>query len=123
MYNDNNYLSFFYEKFEDFLDYIKTFFNNKENEQLYIDKIYKNEYISFHKIDEEDVDKLINEMKNEIKFDKDYLELENRYQKLVKDINEIEKKKEKDEEEEEEDDDEENDSNKPDNGELIAVPL
>ena len=69
-------------------------------------------------------------MKNEIKFEKDYLELENRYKKLVKEINEIEKKKEEIKEEDEEDDeeddeenDEENDNNKPDTGEMIAVPI
>lgn len=117
---DDNYISFLYEKIGDFIDYIKTFFTNEENKYLHVDKLYNDKYISF-KIDEKEVDNLINEVKDEIKFDKEFLILENRYNILVKEIKEMEvEKKTLDEEEEDEDD---NNNNKPDSGELVPVLL
>lgn len=121
MEEDNNYISFFYEKIGDFVYYIKTFFyKNHELNNLYEDK-----YISFNKIDDVEVDNLINEMKNEIKFDKEFVELEYRYKKLVKEIDELEVKKKLDKEEysDEEEDEEDDNDNKPNSGELIAVML
>ena len=90
----------------------------KEN-KLYIENLYDDKCTINNKIDDIEIDNLINEIQNDIKFDKEYLELENRYNILVEDIKEIEENKKTDEE----DDENDNQNNKPNNGELIAILL
>jgi hypothetical protein len=118
MEDDNNYISFLYDKVGCVIDYIKTFFY--KNDILYIDnQLYNN------KIDDIEIDNLINEMKEEIKFDKEFLVLEHRYKKLVKEIEEIEEQKniEKEIEDKDEDEEDDNNNNHPYSGELIAIAL